>query len=368
MTNIKNINNQNLSAFACQDEDGIRLNYDEFGSNNTFFRDINSIIYSLSFMRYSNKTQVFSLKENDHLQKRMIHVLYVSQIARTIGRALNLNDDLIMASALGHDLGHVPFGHVGEQFLNKISLDAKVGYFNHNIHSVRLLMNIENYGKGLNLNYQVLDSIMCHNGEIEQNIYRPQKKSVKKFKEEYETSYKEDINYKLNPSTLEGCVVRLSDIIAYLGRDIEDGIRMNLITENDIPKSVKEVLGVTNKDIIDTIINDILKNSKEKNYIKLSSEIYDAIKELKKFNYENIYYKAYTKEEKEQIEIMFNTLFAKYMLDLEHHNEDSLIYKSYLNNMCDEYKENKNERIVIDYIAGMTDEYFVRQYNNINKN
>lgn len=357
-----------LSAFACPNEEGIRLKSESTDYKDTFFHDIDRVLYSLSFIRYANKTQVFSFKKNNHIQQRMIHVLFVAKIARTIGRSLKLNEDLIEAAALGHDLGHVPFGHFGESILNRISMDCGIGYFHHNIHSVRLLMDIENYGNGQNLNYQVLDAIMCHNGEIEQSIYRPKKKSVKKFLEEYNLSYKKDINSQLVPGTLEGCVVRISDIIAYIGRDLEDGIRLNLVTLEEIPENIKTTLGVTNADIVNTIIRDIIKNSHDKNYIKLSEEVFSALKALKKFNYENIYAKATTEKQKIKIENMFDTLFAKYMLDLKNKNYESLIYKSYLNNMSDEYNNNSHEQIVIDYIAGMTDSYFKEQYDNINKN
>jgi dGTPase len=295
----------------------------------------------------------------------MIHVHFVSKIARTIGRALGLNEDLIEASALGHDLGHVPFGHVGESILNKISLSAGEGYFNHNIHSVRLLTEIENYGHGQNLDYQVLDAIMCHNGEFTQNIYRPHKKSVKQFLNEYHKSYQENISNKLIPGTLEGCVVRVSDIVGYLGRDIEDGLRLGLITKDDIPVEVKETLGLTNKEIVNTMVTDIINNSIDKNYIKLSDKVYDALVKLKDFNYEYIYKKAYSDEEKLEIEKMFYTLYAAFLDDLEKNNQESVIYKSYLSNMCCEYKKNSYPRIVIDYIAGMTDDYFKTQYDII---
>ena len=355
-----------LSPFACSDEDGLRINAEDEDYRSTFFKDADRILYSLSYIRYMSKTQVFSFKTHDHLQKRMIHVQYVSKIARTIGRALGLNEDLIEASALGHDLGHVPFGHVGEAILNNICIENNVGYFHHNIHSVRLLMEIEKYGHGVNLNYQVLDAIMCHNGEMEQNIYKPKKKSLKEFLKEYEEAFKKDNIKELVPGTLEGCVVRVSDIIAYLGRDLEDGIRLNLITKEDIPKEIKETLGVSNSELINTIVTDIIKNSMDKNYIKISDNIFKCIKDLKKFNYEYIYKKAYTKEEHKEIENMFYTLYAKFYNDLDTHNEKSIIYTSYLNNMCKEYNEIEKNMIVIDYIAGMTDDYFKLQYDNIN--
>ena len=368
----ENMHNHNkyLSKYATCDDDAIYLRKVSNDFRTPFFRDIDRIIYTLAFTRYSDKTQVFSFKSNDHLTKRMIHVQYVSKIARTIGRALALNEDLIEASALGHDLGHTPFGHVGEEILNKISLNCGEGYFNHNIHSVRLLMDIENYGMGKDITLQTLDAIMCHNGELPQNEYVTRKKTKEEFFEEYNLSYKDrGIIKKLRPMTLEGCVVRISDLIAYLGRDIEDAMRLNIVSFNDIPDSVKKHLGSSNREIVNTIIKDVIENSLGKDYIKLSDGVYKAIVELKDFNYKNIYALAYTKKEREKLEIILNTLFNKYLEDIKNNNRDSNIIKSYLYNMSEEYKNNNSkERIVIDYIAGMTDDYCVNEYNKYVKN
>lgn len=356
---------------ACKDSDAIYLNVEEERDFRTpFFRDIDRILYSLSFQRYMDKTQVFSFKDNDHLTKRMIHVLYVSKIARTIGRELGLNEDLIEAGALGHDLGHTPFGHVGEAILNEISVRAGCGYFNHNVHSVRLLMSIENHGMGKNITLQTMDAILCHNGELVMGKYEPRwNKTKEEFLSDYEKTYKDRrVSLELIPMTLEGCVVRISDLIAYLGRDIDDAIRMNLLKWSDVPKSITSVLGFSNREIVNTIINDVINNSKGKKYIKLSDDVYKAISDLKDFNYKNIYAKAYTVEEKSMLKTMLNTLYETYMSDLENNNQDSNIIKSYLNNMSLEYKKNSNERIVIDYIAGMTDDYTLKEYNKIIKN
>lgn len=355
---------------ACKDSDAIYLNVEEERDFRTpFFRDIDRILYSLSFQRYMDKTQVFSFKDNDHLTKRMIHVLYVSKIARTIGRELGLNEDLIEAGALGHDLGHTPFGHVGEAILNEISVRAGCGYFNHNVHSVRLLMSIENHGMGKNITLQTLDAILCHNGELVMGKYEPRwNKTKEEFLSDYEKTYKDRrVSLELIPMTLEGCVVRISDLIAYLGRDIDDAIRMNLLKWSDVPNSITSVLGFSNREIVNTIINDVINNSKGKKYIKLSDDVYKAISDLKDFNYKNIYAKAYTVEEKSMLKTMLNTLYETYMSDLENNNQDSNIIKSYLNNMSIEYKKNSNERIVIDYIAGMTDDYTLKEYNKIIK-
>lgn len=357
-------NELNLSEYATKSEDAIRLKKIDNDIRPAFFRDIDRIIYSLSYTRYIDKTQVFSNNENDNISKRMTHVQMVSKIARTIGRALNLNEDLIEAASLGHDLGHVPFGHVGEKILNDISLKNNCGYFNHNIQSVRTLMDVENRGLGSNITIQVLDAIMCHNGELLQDKYTPVKKDINKFLEEYNNSYTSSShNKKLIPMTLEGCIVRISDIIAYIGRDIEDALRLDVIKKEQIPSSIINVLGSTNRDIINTIVLDIINNSLNKSYISMSKTVFNAIKELKDFNYKNIYYKANTKEQLDMYEDAFNKLFVFYLDELKNEKKEAKIYKVFLDEMDEFYiKNNSNERIVIDYIAGMTDDYFLNEY------
>lgn len=363
----ENMKIKGLSLYACPYEKGIRFTPEEDDFRPSFYRDIDRIIYSLSYTRYLDKTQVFTHGDNDHLSRRMTHVQFVSKIARTIGRALNLNEDLIEAAALGHDLGHTPFGHVGERILNEISLEHSEGYFNHNIQSVRILMNIENYGNGYNITLPVLDAIMCHNGEFALGEYHPKNKTKEEFLEEYKSSYYDNsILKKLRPMTLEGCVVRISDMIAYLGKDIEDAVRLGMINFKDIPESISSVLGTSNREIVNNIIIDIINNSRNKNYIKLSDKVYNAIVALKKYNYENIYNKAYTDEELYNIKNMFNVLYNIYLEDLTNKNSESIIYTSYLNSMNDDYKNNNsNERIVLDYLAGMTDDYIIKQYNKL---
>lgn len=353
----------------CEDIDAYYLRDEELDFRSPFSRDVDRILYCLSFQRYMDKTQVFSFKDNDHLTKRMIHVLYVSKIARTIGRALGLNEDLIEAGALAHDLGHTPFGHVGEAILNEISVREKMGYFNHNVHSVRLLMEIENHGCGKNITVQTLDAILCHNGELPLGKYKPVAKSKEQFLEEYKSTYKDNtVIKKLCPMTLEGCVVRISDLIAYLGRDIEDAIRMNLISWDMVPKDIRDILGTSNSQIVNTFINDVINESKGKDYIGLSKNVYTCLLKLKDFNYKYIYNLAYTKEEKEHLRKMINTLYENYLEDLKTNNKESNIVKSYLNSMSDEYKKNDIKRIVIDYIAGMTDDYTLKEYNKIINN
>lgn len=364
---MKKLENKEMVEFACLDSQAIYLKENEDDFRTAFFRDIDRILYSLSFIRYQDKTQVFSFKDHDHISKRMIHVLLVSKIARTIGRALNLNEDLIEAAALAHDLGHVPFGHNGEHILNELSLEHNEGYFNHNVQSVRNLMVVENYGRGLNITVQVLDAILCHNGEMPLGVYEPKKKSPEEFLEEYEDSYKDKtVLARIQPMTLEGCVVRVSDLVAYLGRDIDDAIRFKMITRDDIPVNVKKVLGDNTRDIVNSAVVDIIKNSDGHNYIKLSEEVYSAVKELMKFNYEYIYFKSMTDQERGKLKGMFKLLFETYLKDIASNNVESPIIYSFLNNMDKEYKNNNTpERIVIDYVAGMTDDYFMKEYNRI---
>lgn len=356
-----------LSKYACKSKEAIRMYPVKEDIRPPFFHDIDRIIYSLAYTRYIDKTQVFSLNENDHISRRMIHVQFVSKIAKTIGRALALNEDLIEAIALGHDLGHVPFGHVGERILSNISFSYNHTYFNHNIQSVRQLMVLENHGRGCNITLQVLDGIMCHNGEFLEGKYYPKKKTLEEFLAEYNDSYtKEDVIDRLVPSTLEGCVVRISDMIGYIGRDIEDAILLGVLKREDLPVEITKVLGNTNRDIINSITLDIIKNSEDKNYICMSSNIYKALRDLKAFNAREIYAKANTKEQIAKYEEMFKTVFTTYLNDLEVQNRSSDIFTYFLNDMDLEYfAKTDNVQMVVDYIAGMTDDFFVHQYEKI---
>lgn len=358
-----------LCEYASFNKDAIRFEEEKTDIRPEYFRDIDRIIHSMNYSRYINKTQVFTKPHNDHVSTRMIHVQLVSKVARTIGRALLLNEDLIEAAALGHDLGHTPFGHFGESVLNEISLKHNEGYFMHNVQSVRNMMFVENHGKGHNLTIQVLDAFLCHNGELVQNEYRPVKKTKEEFLEQYKACYKDkDMAKHLIPMTLEGCVVRISDVIAYLGRDIEDAIRLKVFDINELPKSIGDILGNSNRDIINTIILDIIENSIGKDYISMSPKVYKAIKDLKEFNYQNIYSKSMTDETKEYLKNGFYQLFNYFLEQIKQKNMKSIIYKEFLKDMDESYLTNTtDERKVIDFIAGMTDEYFLYQYKKIQK-
>lgn len=353
-----------FSEFACKSDEAIRFKKEPKDIRLDFARDADRILHTLTYTRYIDKTQVYSDILNDHISKRMTHVQFVSKASRTIARALGLNEDLCEAIALGHDVGHTPFGHTGEYILNNISKRVLGKSFAHNLNSVRVLMNLENFGKGCNLTLQVLDGIMCHNGELVMSKYTPVKKDINDFMKEYNSCEEDEkLIKKLRPMTLEGCIVRISDIIGYIGKDIEDAKNLSKININEIPENITKELGNTNAEIMNNIIMDVIKNSFNKPYLEMSEKTYNAVIDLKKFNMEKIYKKATTKERMEEYENIFNKLYEVYREALKNKKYDNDIYL-FLNNMCDEYKENTmEEQIVIDFISGMTDRYIEQQYN-----
>lgn len=358
------------SPFACFDKEAIKLRQetrDPFRS--VYFRDTDKILFSLSYSRYIDKTQVFSFQENDHISKRIIHVSLVSKIARTIGRNLNLNEDLIEAIALGHDIGHAPLGHLGEKFLNEISLQYQEGRFLHNVQSVRTFLNLEKYGKGLNLSIQVLDGILCHNGEEILKKYTYRFKTTQDFFDDYDRCYQEkQLLTEIVPMTLEGAVVRISDVIGYLGRDLEDAMELGLLKKENLPSEIKNILGMDNKHIISNIVKDIIIHSKGKPYITMSDPMYEALNKLKDFNYQYIYYKSNTPKQILQYQNMFQTVFECNLSYIRKENKNQKIYTVFLDKMSSQYlKETSDVRKVIDYIAGMTDDYFFQEYQKILK-
>lgn len=359
----------NYSKYATKSNMAIRLRGENIDIRGEFERDSDKIIHSLSYTRYIDKTQVYPTRKNDNISKRMTHVQFVSRTSRTIARALNLNEDLCEAIALGHDIGHVPYGHEGEYILNEISKEELGEVFAHNVQGVREFLCVENNGYGINLCIQTLDGILCHNGEFLQDKYCPKKKSVEEFFKEYEQCYKEQ-NYikSLVPMTMEGCIVRISDIISYIGKDIEDAIRLGKIKIEDVPKDIVKILGATNKDIMHTVICDVIENSYEKDYICMSVDVYNAIKRLKQFNYENIYKKALSQKQRKELKKKFRYLYDTYYKALINNDKDFAICYDFYDKMNNSYKENtKKQRIVIDYIAGMTDNFFEREYKKYTK-
>ena len=358
------LHEKKLSKYACFDNDAVRL--EEVVDNDirsSYFRDIDRIIHAMSYTRYADKTQVYSFKHNDHISKRIVHVQLVSKIARTIGRGLRLNEDLCEAIALGHDIGHTPLGHTGEAILNEISKRELNEEFGHNIQSVRHYMNVENYGNGLNLTIQVLDGIMCHNGEILNNIYKPMKKDKEEFLREYELSYQSLNEFnKYSPMTLEGCVVKISDVIGYIGRDIEDAINLGLFDRNMLPDKITSILGNNNRDIINTIIIDIINNSINKPYIMMSDKVFEALNNLKDFNYKNIYINSNSNKDIEYYSKGMNKIFSVYLDAIENNRKDNIIYTIFLNQQSYKYLTDTNKkRMVIDFIAGMTDDLFLHE-------
>lgn len=357
-------NENSFSKYATKSKEAIRLKEEPKDIRLDFARDADRILHTLTYTRYIDKTQVYSDITNDHISKRMTHVQFVSKTSRTIARALGLNEDLCEAISLGHDVGHTPFGHNGEYILSDISKKVLSKSFAHNLNSVRVLKDLENFGKGCNLTLQVLDGIMCHNGELVMSKYTPVKKDINTFLQEYDLCMQDENNIKkLRPMTLEGCVVRISDIIGYIGKDIEDAQELGKIDTKQIPENITKKLGTTNAQIMNNIIMDVIKNSFNKPYIEMSPEVFKAVVDLKKFNMENIYKKSVTEEQLNLYKKIFNNLYDVYINALEKKDYKNDIYL-FFNNMCDEYKNNtKIEQIAIDFISGMTDRYIELQYN-----
>ena len=351
-----------LSEYACKSITGTLLKGDKKDIRPTFFRDIDRIIHSLAYTRYIDKTQVYSFTKNDHITHRVLHVQLVSKIARTIGRSLRLNEDLIEAIALGHDVGHSPFGHKGEKYLNEICKKEKIGYFYHNAQSVRVLKDLEK----MNISLQTLDGILAHNGEILINKYEyNNKKTEEDFNKELNSVFNEDgYSKKIVPMTLEASVVRLSDIIAYIGRDIEDSIKIGIIKRKQLPKDVINVLGDNNSKIVDTLIKDIIINSFNKPYLTFSETVFDALVKLMDWNYKNIYASPEANKHQDIIEQLFYDLYYCYLEKVQNFSNKKKLTQSE-KNLYDFIKgkdTNTNvKRALIDYIAGQTDQYFLKE-------
>jgi dGTPase len=354
-----------LSPWACRSRDAVRKKEETSiiqGHRQSFSLDADRILHSHAYSRYIDKTQVFYLIKNDHITHRVLHVQLVSKIARTCGRLLSLNEDLIEAIALGHDIGHSPFGHDGERFLSEISLEHGLGHFFHNIQGVRFLEQIERKGRGWNLSLQVLDGILCHDGEVHSRALRPQLgKTFAQMEQEIEEK-QADPQKQIWPATMEGCVVRMADTISYVGRDIEDAIRLGLVTRKEIPEECRRVLGDTNGTIVYILVEDLVADSLHKDHVCFSGEVAEALRKLKDFNHHHIYMNEKVKRQTPKIKIMLRLLFEKYLQDLETGNEESDIYTEFLEGMSSEYtSDTLPAEIVRDFIAGMTDEYFLSQ-------
>lgn len=341
--------------------DAVRRNQERDKANlwrPCYIRDIEKILHHPFYNRYADKTQVFSFYKDDDITRRALHVQLVSRIARNIGRLLGLNLDLIEAIALGHDMGHTPFGHAGEKLLNNI-YNARTGrFFNHNVHSVRVLDKIFN----LNITLDTLDGILCHNGELELKRYRPKHlESFEEFDKKVEKCYTDKASVKkLIPSTLEGCVVRVSDIISYIGKDRQDALRAGIDFSFD---------GGYNSYMINNMIVNIVENSFGKNYICMDDEYFEKLKQAKSDNMKRIYMASDVNTQYEtRIRQLFEMLYEKLLDDVEKKNKQSPIYKHHIDMInirrhyyaADKYEnENTPDDIVTDYIASMTDDYFI---------
>lgn len=315
-----------LSPYASKSKDSIgrKKTEDKCDIRTCYQRDRDRIIHSKAFRRLMHKTQVFISPEGDHYRTRLTHTLEVSQIARTIATALRLNEDLTEAIALGHDLGHTPFGHLGEDDLNNVV----PGGFHHNIQSVRVVERIEKNGEGLNLTKEVLDGMLNHRG-------------------------------KGSPFTLEGKIVQISDKIAYVNHDIDDAIRAGMITEDILPKDCVEILGNTSRKRIDFLIRNIIKNSDGINDILLDTNAKEALYKLRKYMFENVYSSGLLYEEREKYGRFLSVMYEYYLIYFDEVPEE---FKKNYDNSNEEYYK---ERIVADYLAGMTDRFARRIYTEL---
>ena len=282
-------------------------------------RDRDRILHCKSFRRLKHKTQVFLTPQGDHYRTRLTHTLEVAQTARTIARALRLNEDLTEAIALGHDLGHTPFGHAGERALNQVCSEG----FAHHQQSVRIVERLEKGGKGLNLTWEVRDGISNH-------------------------------QMSGKPSTLEGKIVRYSDKIAYINHDVDDAIRAGVIRENEIPRTYTDILGHSTRERLNTMIHDIVNNSLEKPDIRMSEDVEFAFRGMRKYMFENVYTNPKAKGEEEKAENILKELFRYYM------DHPERLSNEYIERMWQTGET--QERSVCDYIAGMTDQYAIAKF------
>ncbi len=364
--------NGKINPYAFIDENATRRNTSTHDTpsvlRSNFIRDADKILNCPFYNRYSDKTQVFSLNKNDDITRRSLHVQLVSRIARTIGKALNLNVELIEAIALGHDIGHTPFGHTGEKILDRIYFSYTSKHFYHNIHSVRVLDVIF----PLNLTLQTLDGVATHNGEAELSKYSPSTlNGFDEFDTLIDNCYTDKITAnKITPSTLEGCVVRLSDIIAYLGKDRQDAT----VSLEEQKTFSNFGIGQINAEIVNNLTVNVIENSYAKPYIMLDEKHFTALKKAKEQNYDKIYKDARVKENDETLLKMTQKIYEKLLSDLVLGNRNSPIFTQhidylnkpyYVSRRRTPYEQTEKNLIVVDYIASMTDDYFIDLYSHL---
>lgn len=335
-----------------------------------FMRDVEKIVNVPAYNRYSGKTQVFSFVANDDITRRGLHVQLVARVARGIGSLLGLNTDLIEAIALGHDVGHTPFGHAGERFLSKCYHERTGRYFNHNVQSVRVLDAL--YRRNVSL--QTLDGVLCHNGEFAQQELRlGDVADFARLDELVEACNADERAIgELRPSTLEGCVVRVSDMIAYLGKDRQDALAMGVLDSLDVFES--DYIGADNARIINNLTVDIVNNSYGTDRIALSPEAFADLKRAKRQNYEEIYLKEGMVDDAENVaEEMFAELYDRLLDDVRAGDESSPVFRhhiarlSALSRTLDpaSYLAEGPDQVVVDYLASMTDSYFMALYDHL---
>ena len=363
------IENNTRPNFAAKGASALRRNplYDrESVWRPAYVRDVDKIMHSPYYNRYTDKTQVFSFYKNDDITRRALHVQLVSRIARSIGSVLNLNLDLIEAIALGHDIGHTPFGHAGERYLSEVYHQETGRYFNHNVHSVRVLDGIF----PLNITLDTLDGIITHNGEFEMNEYRPSTmNSFLEFDKMVESCYVDQSNIrKIVPSTLEGCVVRVCDIIAYLGKDRQDAMRAKVLPSDT--SIGDDGIGSINAEIINNLEVNIIEHSYGKPYIMLDEEHYNGLKAAKRANYDVIYNdERVSKVLDEQVKPIMQKMYFKLLSDVKDGNKSSPVFKHHIDFVSGNhyaapfpYIETEPNQIVVDYMASMTDDYCAELY------
>ncbi len=360
-----------MNPYAFQDEDVLRRNMDHDRASlwrPAFVRDCEKIMNIPYYNRYGDKTQVFSLYRNDDITRRLTHVQLVSRTARNIGQMLGLNLDLIETISLGHDIGHTPFGHAGERKLDDLYFGRTGRHFSHNIHSARVLDTIF----PVNISLQTLDGIICHNGEMEQEKYEPfSYRDFAEFDRKMEACYLDKAACKkLVPATLEACVMRVSDIIAYLGKDRQDAIKLGLLPDDSA--FTDHEMGKSNAEIIHNMTVNIIECSYGKPYLKMDPQYYAAFSKAKKENYQRIYeHDRNTKVFDEQIFPMFEAVYEKLLQDMTAHDRQSVIYRHHIEyiksytryySSKNDYEGQEANAIVVDYMASMTDDYFIDLY------
>lgn len=370
------VEQQRFSALACRSGDGLRRKGEGLaGHRQLFAQDADRILHSKAYTRYIDKTQVFSLIDNDHITHRVLHVQIVSRIARTISRFLGLNEDLVEAIALGHDIGHPPFGHEGERILSRICRQHGLASFQHNIQSVQFLDRLERQGKGWNLTLQVLDGILCHDGEIHTEKLQPDRQKDFARLDREILAKQADPGLQLRPMTLEGCVVRMADTIGYIGRDIEDAIELKLIAREDIPGRCSELLGNSNGTMVYTLVADLISSSHQVrtagrpggdgDCIGFSQPIAQGLLELKQFNYQHIYANPGFKPDFDLIHDCYEQLFSHYLQQTLAGRTPMNAPPAALSGKGLVPGDVQAAAVVRDYLAGMTDEYFLRKAKEI---